>query len=127
LPPYERWIEGENCADLEATYDQETGTPHNAFKTNKFGCPHGSAQNECLGGGANGIVSCLNAMWAEKDQAGCSGCDLCTGPGGCENCDFSGSVTGDVCGHYVNMSAKWFSRAACGFSSAGGWAVINFQ
>ncbi|MBK9000746.1 MAG: hypothetical protein IPM35_33915 [Myxococcales bacterium] len=28
---------------------------------------------------------------------------------------------------YVNMRATWFSMAACGFSSAGGWAAINFQ
>jgi hypothetical protein len=66
-------------------------------------------------------------MWAEKDLPGCAGCDACTGSGGCDNCDFYGTQTGDVCGHYVNMSSKWFTMAACGFSSAGGWAAINFQ
>ena len=28
---------------------------------------------------------------------------------------------------HVNMSALYFSEAACGFSSLGGWDVINFR
>jgi hypothetical protein len=127
LPPYQRWTEGEECADLQATDDQQTGKPHGAWSSRKFGCDGGSAQNECLGGGATGIVGCLNMMWAEKDLPGCSGCDQCTSQSGCADCDFYGTTTGDVCGHYLNMRATWFSMAACGFSSGGGWAAINFR
>ena len=90
---------------------------------------NGSGQNECLGAGPNGIESCLDSMWDEKNQAGCSGCDACADAynPSCPKCDFYGSATGDVCGHYVNMSAKSFTRVACGFSSLGGWDAINFQ
>jgi hypothetical protein len=68
-------------------------------------------------------------MWGEKDQAGCSGCDACADAynPSCPGCDFYGDQTGDTCGHYVNMSAKYFTRVACGFSSAGGWATIDFD
>ena len=124
LPPLQRWTDGENCADLQATDDNKTGKAHGAWSSKKFGCDGGSGQNECLGGG---ITGCLNSMWNEKDKAGCAGCDQCTGPGGCTGCDFYGSQTGDVCGHYVNMSAKWFTKVACGFSSAGSWAVQNYK
>ena len=124
LQPLQRWTDGENCADLQATDDNKTGKAHGAWSSKKFGCDGGSGQNECLGGG---ITGCLNSMWNEKDKAGCAGCDQCTGPGGCTGCDFYGSQTGDVCGHYVNMSAKWFTKVACGFSSAGNWAVQNYK
>ncbi len=124
LPPLQRWTAGEDCADKQATDDNQTGKPHGAWSSKKFGCDGGSAQNECLGGA---IVSCLNSMWNEKNKAGCAGCDQCTGPGGCTGCDFYGDKTGDVCGHYVNMSAKWFTKVACGFSSAGSWAVQNYR
>jgi hypothetical protein len=128
LPPYQRWTSAESCVDLQVTDDEKNNAPHGAWKSKKFPCNgYGSGQNECLGGGAAGIVGCLDMMWAEKDQPGCSGCDACTSPGGCANCDFYGSQTGNVCGHYVNMRATYFSMAACGFSSAGGWAAINFQ
>jgi hypothetical protein len=68
-------------------------------------------------------------MWAEKDLAGCAGCDACADgyDPNCPNCDFYGDQTGDVCGHYVNLSANYFSEAACGFSSGGGWAAIDFH
>jgi hypothetical protein len=128
LAPYQRWASAEECADLQATDDEQTGTPHGAWSSRKFACDgYGSAQNECLGGGPSGIVSCLNMMWAEKDQPGCAGCDTCTTPGGCADCDFYGSQTGDVCGHYVNMSSKSYSMVVCGFSSLGGWSVQNFR
>jgi len=127
LPPYERWKEAESCVDQQATDDEQTGTAHGAWSGGKFPSCNGSGQNECPGWGINAIGSCLDAMWAEKDQAGCSGCDACTSQGGCENCDFYGNTSGDVCGHYVNMSAKFFGKAACGFSAKGGWSAINFQ
>lgn len=125
LPPYERWTEHEDCADQQATYDEMNNDPHGAVQGGVPSCG-GGAQNECLGGGASGIVGCLNSMWNEKDQAGCSGCDACNmayDPN-CPNCEFNGQT---VCGHYVNMSALYYSRAACGFSAQGGWATIDFQ
>ena len=90
---------------------------------------NGNAQNKCLGAGVAGIESCLQQMWGERDLPGCSGCDACADAydPSCPNCDFFGRDTGDVCGHYVNMSARYFSEAGCGFNPDGGWAVINFH
>jgi hypothetical protein len=114
--------------DQQATYDEQNGSPHAASSNNIYPACGGTPQNECLGGGAPGIIGCLDMMWAEKDQAGCAGCDACDlftiYQGGCKDCDFNGAT---VCGHYVNMSAKQLSAAACGFSSLGGWAAIDFQ
>jgi hypothetical protein len=123
LPAYGRWGDAEQCNDDGATSDEQTNTPHGSFGT----CGE-SAQNECLGHGPAGVAACLEQMWAEKDQAGCAGCVDChAGQGACENCDFYGDQTGDVCGHYVNMSALYFSEVACGFSALGGWDVQNFR
>jgi hypothetical protein len=41
-------------------------------------------------------------------------------------------MNGPECGHYVNMSAPYFTMVACGFagaapSSADGWSVQNFE
>lgn len=129
LQPLTRWKAAEPCLDQQATYDEMNNKPHGAWIGNKFPACNGSGQNECLGQGPNGIESCLDQMWAEKNQAGCSGCDACSGAydPNCPNCDFYGNATGDVCGHYVNMSAQYFTMAGCGFSSLGGWDVINFQ
>jgi hypothetical protein len=124
LPPFARWTEKEACADQQATSDEQSGNAHGSF-----GDCDESAQNECLGGGANGIEGCLDSMWDEKNQNGCSGCDACAdgyNPN-CPNCDFYGDSTGDVCGHYVNMSAKYLTKVACGFSAGGGWATIDFN
>jgi hypothetical protein len=67
-------------------------------------------------------------MWQEQFQPNCSGCDACADALNlnCPNCDFSGT-SGQVCGHYVNMSAKYFTQVACGFSSLGGWDTIDFK
>ena len=106
-----------------------TGVAHGAWSSGKFPSCNGSGQNECPGWGADGITACLDSMWSEKDQAGCQGCDACADAynPNCPNCDFYGQATGDVCGHYVNMSAKYFTKVACGFSSQGGWDAINFS
>jgi hypothetical protein len=124
LPAYNQWTSAEACVDDQATSDETSNAPHGAF-----GQCGESGQNECLGSGAAGIESCLDMMWAEKDQPGCAGCDACADSytPNCPNCDFYGSATGNVCGHYVNLSAKFFSQAACGFSDAGGWAAIDFR
>lgn len=124
LPAFGQWTSAETCSDQQATADETSGQAHGAF-----GMCGESGQNECLGAGPEGIEGCLDSMWAEKDQAGCAGCDACNTAydPNCPNCDFYGDQTGDVCGHYVNMSALYFSEAACGFSSLGGWDVINFH
>jgi hypothetical protein len=128
LAPYGRWVDAETCVDEQATADETSGTAHGAWSSGTYSC-NGSAQNECLGSGPSGIVGCLQSMWAERDQAGCQGCDACAGAydPDCPNCDFFGDETGDVCGHYVNMSAQYLTEAACGFSALGGWAAINFR
>ena len=124
LSAYSRWTSAEDCVDGQATADEQSNSPHGSF-----GQCGENAQNECLGGGAAGIERCLDSMWAEKDLPGCAGCDACADAynPNCPDCDFYGTQTGDVCGHYVNMSAKFFHQAACGFSTSGGWAAIDFK
>jgi hypothetical protein len=124
LNPYSRWTAAEACVDQQATDDEQSGVAHQHFQA----CGE-SSQNECEGSGMAGIEGCLDSMWSEKDQPGCSGCDACADAydPNCPNCDFYGTNTGDVCGHYVNMSAKYLTEAACGFSSLGGWAAIDFH
>lgn len=127
LAPYQRWTSAESCVDQQATHDATVNKPHDAFSHGTPACG-GSGQNECPNWGASAITGCLDSMWAEKDQAGCAGCDACDTfqifQGQCPNCEFNGST---VCGHYVNMSSKVFSGAACGFSTNGKWAAINFH
>lgn len=128
LPAYGRWTAAETCVDQQATADEMNDAPHGAWKNGTFPTCNGSGQNECLGQGPNGIESCLAQMWAEGAQPGCKGCDACNqayNPN-CADCDFYG-MNGTVCGHYVNMSALYFTEAACGFSSLGGWDAINFH
>lgn len=122
-PPYAQWTAAEQCADDQATMDEQTNTPHGSFgMCGEFG------QNECLGAGVAGIENCLQNMWDERLQANCSGCDACAGAydPNCPNCDFYGN-NGPPCGHYVNMRALYFTMAACGFSALGGWDVIDFK
>lgn len=128
LPPLERWRDAESCVDQQATSDAQTNTPHGAWISGKYDC-NGHGQNECPSWGADGIVACLDSMWSEKDQAACSGCDACADAYNpdCPSCDFYGSTSGMTCGHYVNLSAKYVTKVACGFSSEGGWDAINFQ
>jgi len=128
LPPLARWKEAESCVDQQASEDAKSGSAHGAWISGKYSC-NGNGQNECPGWGADGIVSCLESMWSEKDQAACAGCDACADgyDPNCPNCDFYGSASGMTCGHYVNMSAKYMTKVACGFSSEGGWDAINFD
>jgi hypothetical protein len=111
LPPLQRWIDGEACADSQAMLDQQTRTAHNGFRMRL--CNSGSGQNECpgwLGWGsvASTLSGCLQQMWDE-------------GPG-----DFYGPPPH---GHYLNMSSRSFTRVACGYFTSGGatTAVQNFQ
>jgi hypothetical protein len=127
LTPYQRWNAAEMCVDAEVTSDEAAGQAHAAFIGGQTCGANG--QDECLGHGISGIEACLDQMWAEKDLPGCAGCDACAGAydPNCPDCDFSGQVTGHECGHYVNMSAKFFSRVACGFNAGGTWDAQNFQ
>ena len=105
LPPYVRWVDGEDCAADEARQDSESGEPHGAF-----GQCDESAQNECPGWSGppeDMIGPCLELMWAE-------------GPGA----DFQQH------GHYINMSSTDYTEVACGFSETSSgdiWAVQNFR
>jgi hypothetical protein len=104
LPPYERWMDGESCADDEAKRDGEANRAHGAF-----GSCGEWAQNECPGWGSlDSIVSgCLDLMWSE-------------GPGA----DFA------THGHYINMTSTSYTGVACGFHVMGDgsvWSVQNFR
>ncbi len=77
-------------------------------------------------------------MWDERLQPNCKGCAACNGSQltqsllncmSTSTCDFYGNY-GSECGHYINMSADYFTEVACGFSTVGSqqdWAVQNFQ
>jgi len=118
------------CVDEQASSDEKANSPHQAWLNGTYPTCNGNGQNECEGFGVSpaDIVKCLDAMWAEKNQPDCAGCPACQAKftANCPNCDFYGK-TGPECGHYVNMSADYFVKAACGFSSLGGWAVQNFS
>ena len=130
----------DQCVDQQATYDQTKDIAHDAWNNNVYPTCNGNAQDECLGYGntVQGIVACLDDMWNERNQSNCSTCDSCNSTQltqqvfACENtptCDFYGKY-GNECGHYLNMSANYFTEAACGFSTKGtsqDWAVQNFQ
>jgi hypothetical protein len=108
LPPLERWVEGEDCANQHSEYDYEVNQAHAGIKGGI--CENGgNGQNECPGYSPNfGIVEfCLQQMWDE-------------GPGE----DFN------VHGHYLNMSNPRFTGVACGlFTTPDGkiWSVQNFR
>jgi hypothetical protein len=127
LPAYSHWQPIEACVDKQATHDESVNIAHDAFINSNPSCG-GNAQDECPGWAANQITACLDQMWAEKNQAGCSGCDACDTftifNNQCPNCTFSGPTE---CGHYVNMSSKTFTMVACGFSTDGTWEAQDFQ
>jgi hypothetical protein len=130
----------DTCVDDQATYDQKASSAHDAWLHGVYPTCNGNAQDECLGFGnsPSQVVACLDAMWNERLQSNCSGCPACNGPKltsaviACQStstCDFYGNY-GKECGHYINMSADYFSMAACGFSTVGtakDWAVQNFK
>jgi len=74
------------------------------------------------------ILVHMRRLYLSAIIAACSGCPACQAKftQNCPNCDFYGQ-NGPECGHYVNMSADYFAKVACGFSSLGGWAVQNFS
>jgi hypothetical protein len=130
----------DQCVDNQATNDQKKNSAHYSWLNNVYPTCNGNAQDECLGYGntVQGIVQCLDDMWDERLQTNCAGCSKCNGTTltqtilNCQNtstCDFYGKY-GKECGHYLNMSADYFTEAACGFSTVGSnqdWAVQNFK
>lgn len=129
----------DTCVDMQASTDQSQNVAHYAFNNNAPSCTWGNAmgfaQNECAQGYGTtpaAIEQCIQDMWDESLKPNCLGCVGCTVFGGqCSNCDYSGSM-GYECGHYVNLSAPYFSMVACGFagaapSSGDGWSVQNFE
>ncbi len=128
-----------SCVDTQSNTDQSKNSAHWSFINNSPSCTWGNAtgfaQNECeqgYGTTVAGIEQCLQDMWDESLKPNCAGCVGCTAFGGaCANCDYSGSK-GYECGHYVNMSAPYFTQVVCGFagaapSSADGWSDQNFE
>lgn len=108
LPPLDRWVEAESCADEQAEYDYEVGQAHAGIRAGICE-PGGGGQNECPDYGPRfGIVEyCLQQMWDE-------------GPGD----DFNAH------GHYLNMSDTSYTKVACGrFETPEGnvWSVQNFS
>ena len=127
------------CVDTQVNNDQRLDSPHDSFINNSPACMWGSAmgfaQNECgpgYGTTPAGIEQCLQDMWDESLKPNCKGCVGCKAFGGaCPNCDYSGMM-GYECGHYVNLSAPYFTMVACGFagpspSSPTAWSVQNFE
>jgi hypothetical protein len=130
LPPYTlvNTDSVNTCVDGQATSDEAANVAHQAWESGADSC-NGNGQDECEGYGndVNGITSCLDDMWAEKDNSDCAGCVGCQNENGCANCNFSGTGGQPECGHYVNMSAVWFTSVACGFATAPGtWSAQNF-
>ncbi len=127
-PAMTRWSSNEACVASEATTDEAQMSAHYAFI-------HGTtctanAQNECPGYSTNpldpndGIATCLQLMWDEKNQAGCSGCDTCDFPyQNCTNCTFDS--TSVVCGHYLNMKSTVLTKVACGFATT--WYAQDYK
>lgn len=107
LPPLQRWVEGEACADQHAEYDYNQGRAHAGIRDGI--CDSGGAsQNECPRYSPRfDIVNfCMQQMWDE-------------GPGE----DFQAH------GHYINMSSETVTKVACGLYIAPGdelWSVQNF-
>ncbi|MCA9582996.1 MAG: hypothetical protein KC416_14450, partial [Myxococcales bacterium] len=108
LPPLDRWVEGEACADAHAEYDSTQEAFHAGF-ADGICAPAGLAQNECPSWPSEGDVveRCLQDMWDE-------------GPGE----DFHKH------GHYINMASRKYTKVACGlFRTPDGkvWSVQNFR
>lgn len=105
LPPLDRWVEGEDCADQMAEYDAMLDEAHAGIRA-KICEPSNAGQNECLNYGPSfGIIDfCFQQMWDE-------------GPGE----DFQ------VHGHYLNMSDPDSNRVACGVYVAPNGDVTSVQ
>ncbi len=109
LPPLERWVDGESCADGNAEYDSEFGF-HASFEDQPCGTG-ARGQNECPGWASDAQVigECLQVMWAEGPEDG---------------------DPGTINGHYESMASTLFTKVACGFYTTpegAVWGVQNFD
>jgi len=100
LPPFERWTDGEACADGEAKTDGTNNDPHGSFpKCGEL------AQNECPGFKGpveSGLPDCLGFMYAQPKGEG----------------------------HHDNMASTKWKKVACGvFVMPNGdfWSVQNYR
>ena len=116
LPPLQRWMDGEACANQDASYDAQNQSmgAHAAFKAKI--CAAGNAQDECPGWRSNDqvISGCLQQMFNE-------------GPPPSNPC--SGTCY-EQHGHYINMTNTRYTMVACGYytgSDGKVWAVQNFK
>lgn len=115
LPPLERWVEGEACANEHAQYDSEQDEAHAGF-SDRICDNGGNAQNECPGWRSETqiIQGCLQMMYDE-------------GPPPSEQCN--GQCFQEH-GHFINMTNDNYTRVACGFYTTPGgevWSVQNFR
>lgn len=116
LPPLQRWMDGEACANQDASYDamnQSMGA-HAGFKAKI--CAAGSAQDECPGWRSNEqvISGCLQQMFNEGPPP----MNPCTG------------TCYEQHGHFINMTNTRYTMVACGYYTASNgqiWAVQNFK
>ena len=125
--PYTRWTSIESCVDGEATYDSTHGPHADFIAGNTCGA---YSQGECPGQGPSSVTQCIDLMWAEKDQAICSGCDSCPSmqqcfAGNCPNCQCT--TSNPTCGHYVALVVASQSMAACGFSTGSPYMTIDYK
>jgi hypothetical protein len=125
--PYTRWTAIESCVDDQATYDSTHGPHADFIGGNTCGA---SSQGECPGSGPQNVTGCIDLMWAEKDQAICSGCDACPSlndgwNGNCPNCKVQ--TSSPTCGHYLALVTSAQTTAACGFSSGSAYTAIDYQ
>jgi hypothetical protein len=114
LPPLQRWVGGEACADQHAEYDS-TRSAHAGF-SDDICEPQSWAQNECPGWPSQTqvIEGCLQMMWDE-------------GPPPSSSCE--GQCFQDH-GHYINMANADYGEVACGFFTTPDgeiWSVQNFR
>jgi hypothetical protein len=116
LPPLQRWMDGEACANQDASYDamnQSMGA-HAGFKAKI--CAAGNAQDECPGWRSNDqvISGCLQQMFNEGPPP----TNPCTG------------TCYEQHGHFINMTNTRYTMVACGYYTASNgqiWAVQNFK
>lgn len=125
--PYQRWTSAESCVDDQATYDSTHG-PHAAFIAGNTCGAFG--QGECPGQGPQSVTSCIDLMWAEKDQAICANCDACPSlndgfAGKCPGCQVT--TSNPTCGHYLALVSPAFTRMACGFSTGSPYTAFDYQ
>lgn len=136
LPPLERWVEAEACAEANAVYDQGTEQAHSGWRGEACSADSGPlsvdmngwATNECPGpyyDSPNDVLArCLPAMygegaeWAKTLGRAPTQADLAACDGSCYNEN----------GHFIAMTKEGHTLVACGVTPTGDiWSVQNFK